>query len=193
MQKGEYITAILRSSKTVFTFKDLALLWNEAGSHLSRVRINYYVKNGKIIRLRRGIYAKDKNYNKLELATKIITPAYVSFETVLAEAGVIFQYYGKIFIASYLTRDIVCDQQIYSFRKIKAPILTDNLGIENKNECSIATPERAFLDTLYINRDYHFDNLTPLNRDLIFNLLLLYDNLRMERKVRELFKMGKSL
>jgi len=191
MQKGEYITTVLRSPKTVFTFKDLALLWNEAGSHLSRVRINYYVKNGKIIRLRRGIYAKDKNYNKLELATKIITPAYVSFETVLAAAGIVFQYYDKIFVASYLTRDIICDHQIYSFRKIKALILTNNLGIENKNERSIATPERAFLDTLYLNRDYHFDNLTPLNRDLLFNLLPLYGNQRMERKLRELFKMGR--
>lgn len=184
MEKGDYITAILRSKKTVFTFKDIALLWNEAGTNTSRVRINYYVKNGKIIRLRRGIYAKDKDYNKLELATKIITPSYVSFETILVEEGMIFQYYKKIFVASYLTRDIVCDNQMYSFRKIKWSALTDNAGVENKNECSAATKERAFLDTLYINQDYHFDNLSPLNWDKVFDMLPLYQNKRMERKVK---------
>ena len=184
MEKGDYITSILRSTKTVFTFKDIALLWGEAGTNTSRVRVNYYVKNGKIIRLRRGIYAKGKNYNKLELATKIITPSYVSFETVLAAAGIIFQYYEKIFVASYLTRDITCDGQTYSFRKIKSLILTANVGIENKNECSIATPEKAFLDTLYINQDYHFDNLAPLNWDKVFTMLPLYQNKRMEQKIK---------
>lgn len=184
MEKGDYITAILRSKKTVFTFKDVALLWNEAGTNTSRVRINYYVKNGKIIRLRRGIYAKDKDYNKLELATKIISPSYVSFETILAEAGIVFQYYKKIFIASYLTRDVICDNQTYSFRKIKWPVLIDNTGVENKNECSAATKERAFLDTLYINKDYHFDNLAPLDWDKVFGMLALYQNKRMEQRVK---------
>lgn len=192
MKKGDYITAILRSKKTVFTFKDIMLLWNEAGTNTTRVRINYYVKNGKIIRLRRGIYAKDKKYNKLELATKIITPSYVSFETILAKEGIIFQYYEKIFVASYLTRDIICDNQTYSFRKIKWLALTDNIGVENKNECSSATKERAFLDTLYINQDYHFDNLAPLDWDKVFNMLPLYQNQRMKQKVKIFYENFKS-
>jgi len=192
MEKGDYIPTILRSKKTIFTFKDIALLWGEAGTNAARVRINYYVKNGKIIHLRRGIYAKDKNYNQLELATKIITPSYVSFETVLAEEGIIFQYYNKIFIASYLTRDIICDHQTYSFRKIKWSALTNNAGVENRNEYSIATKERAFLDTLYINKDYHFDNLAPLDWDKVFSMLPLYQNQRMGRKIKVFYENFKA-
>jgi hypothetical protein len=91
MRKGDYLSAILKSNKTIFTFKDIALLWQEQASQATRVRINYYINKGELIKLRRGIYAKSNNYNKLELATRIFTPAYVSFETVLASEGLVFQ------------------------------------------------------------------------------------------------------
>lgn len=191
MDKGHYLSAILRSPKTVFSFKDIALLWSDS-SPAARVRVNYYVKNQKLYRLRRGIYAKDKNYDRLELASKIFTPSYVSFETILGQAGVIFQYYSQIFVASYLTRDIVCDHQTYSFKKIKDPVLTNNLGVENQEECSKATKERAFLDTIYINKDYHFDNLSPLDWAKVFEILALYNNQRMAKKVKEFYQYFKA-
>ena len=187
MKKGDYISSILRSNKTVFSFKDIALLWGNS-NNTARVRVNYYVKNGQLYRIRMGFYAKDKNYDKLELAAKIFTPSYVSFETVLAREGVIFQYYSQIFAASYLTRDIVCDNQTYSYRKIKGLVLVNNDGVKNKEECSIATKERAFLDTIYINKDYHFDNLSPLDWDKIFEMLPMYNNKRMAKKVKEFYE-----
>lgn len=186
IHKGDYITAILRSQKTVFTFRDISLIWGESGSNATRVRINYYVRSGRLLNLRRGLYAKDQNYNKLELATKIFVPSYVSFETVLTRAGIIFQYYDTIFVASYLTRSVVCDSQKYSFRKIKPLLLTNRAGVENKNECSIATVERAFLDTLYINKNYYFDNLAPLDWEKVFALLHIYQNKNLQKKVHEL-------
>src|SRR5574337_550608 len=95
MEKGDYLTTILRCPKTVFTYKDVLLLWGEPGSEAARVRLNHYVKNGDLYRIRRGLYAKDKNYNKAELATRIFTPSYVSFETVLSKEGVIFQFHSS--------------------------------------------------------------------------------------------------
>lgn len=192
MGKGDYLTAILRSPKTVFTYGDIFLLWGEQSSNSARVRLNYYVRNGDLYRIRRGMYAKDKNYNKTELASRIFTPSYVSFETVLAKEGVTFQYYSQIFIASYLSREILIDQQIYSFKKIKDDILTNPLGIENKDELSIATKERAFLDTLYINTDYYFDNLGSLNWDKILEMVEIYQNKRMLKKVKELYAIASN-
>ena len=184
MKKGDYISSILRSKKTVFSFKDIALLWGNSGSAV-RVRVSYYVKNAQLYPIRRGFYAKDKNYDKIELATKIFTPAYVSFETVLAREGIIFQYYSQIFVASYLTRDITCDGQIYSYKKIKDLVLTDGAGITNNGECSIATKERAFLDTIYINKDYHFDNLSVLSWNKVYEILPIYGgNKRMAKMVK---------
>lgn len=193
MKKGHYLPALLRSSQTIFSFKDIVLLWRTPGTNATRVRVHYYVKNGGLYPLRRGLYAKDKNYDRLELATKIFLPSYVSFETVLSRAGIIFQFYGQIFVASYLTREVLIDNQTYSFRKVKNNILAHSLGVENKNTLSMATPERAFLDTIYLNKDYHFDNLSPLNWNKVFEILPIYKNKRMGKSVQAYYQDLKKL
>ncbi|MCC6962536.1 MAG: type IV toxin-antitoxin system AbiEi family antitoxin domain-containing protein [candidate division Zixibacteria bacterium] len=188
MIRGDYIKILLRSKKTVFSIKDIALLWGDPGTNAARARLKYYVQAGDLHRIRQGLYAKDRDYDRLELASRIFTPSYVSFETVLAKAGVTFQFYNRIFVATYLTREIVCDGQTYQFRKVKDVILSNSVGVDNVGERSIATPERAMLDTLYVNTDYHFDNLTPLNWEKVFELLPLYDNKRMAKQVNALHK-----
>jgi predicted transcriptional regulator of viral defense system len=183
--KKDNILEIMRSKNTVFTSKDIALIWNKSNPNALKKKIHRYIKTGKMYSIRRGLYAKDKNYDKFELATKIFTPSYVSFETVLAKAGFIFQFYGQIFIASYLSREIVVDGQTYIFKKIKDSVLTNNAGIENKGNYFITSPERAFLDVVYLNKDYHFDNLSGLNWDKVFEILPIYHNKRMENKIEK--------
>ena len=187
------ISRLLRAKNTVFTFKEVSLIWQETSSNLIKRRINYYVKTGKLYRIRKGIYAKDKNYDKLELATKIFTPSYVSFETVLAKAGIIFQYYSQIFVASYLTREITVDSQIYSYKKIKDAILTNSCGIENEENYSIASPERAFLDILYLYKDYHFDNLSSLDWEKVYKILPIYGKDKaLKKRVERYHPLNKS-
>lgn len=184
MEKSD-ILSLFRSGNTVFSFKDISLIWGETKANLVRRRLSYYVKKGELYPVRRGFYAKDKNYNKYELAVKIYTPSYISFETVLAKAGVIFQFYGQIFIASYLTREIKCDSQVYSFRKIKDSILTNKTGIEVKDNYFVATSERAFLDIVYLNKEYYFDNLDNINWKKVYEILPIYGNKRMEKKIKK--------
>ena len=159
----DYLLNLLRSKNTIFTTKDVSLLWGVSDVHFVRKKLYRYIKSEKLYSVRKGIYAKDKNYEKYELATKIFTPSYISFETVLAKAGITFQFYGQIFVASYLTRELVVDDQAYSLKKIKDSILTNRAGIEAKENYFIATSERAFLDILYLNKEYHFDNLESIN------------------------------
>lgn len=191
MQKGNYLTDILRSSKTVLTINDIALIWKDSNSKAIKSRLSYYVKNKDIFRVRRGIYTKNKEYSKLELATRIFTPSYISFETVLAKEGLIFQYQTKIQLSSYLNRELNIDGQIYSYKKLKETIITNSIGVENVNGISIASTERAFLDILYTNNDYHFDNLRSLNWDKVMSILPIYSNKRMLKIVLKLFKESK--
>jgi len=180
------LLVLMRSQKTVFTINDLALLWNTTKSSFIWKKVYRYTKSGKLFSLRRGIYAKDRNYDKFELAVRIYPPAYISFETVLAKAGVIFQYYSQIFVASYLSRKLTIDNQKYEFRKVKNSILTNPTGIEIKDNYYIASPERAFLDVLYLNKEYYFDNLSSLNWDNVKEILPIYGgNKRMELKVKK--------
>lgn len=186
-KKGEYIEILLRSPKTVFSTKDVALLWREKTEARVRVRLSGYVKTGKLIRVHRGIYAKDRNYNHFELATKIYTPSYISFETVLTRAGVNFQYYGNIFVASYVARDIETGGQKISFLRMKDYVLSNTMGIEHGEDIAMATKERAFLDRIYISKDYHFDHLDVLDWAKVFEILPIYRNERMNKKVNEYF------
>lgn len=190
--KGQYLEVLLRFSKTVFSTKDVALLWGEREERKVSGRLNKYVGVGKLIRIRRGIYAKDENYDRFELANRIYTPSYISFETVLTRAGINFQYYGNIFAASYVTREIEADGQKISFLKVKDYVLTNTNGIEHKEGYSIATKERAFLDRIYISKDYHFDNLDALDWDKVFEILPVYRNKRMDEKVKKYFEYYKS-
>jgi len=93
------IIALFRSGNTVFTFGDIALLLGETDHDNLKARLHYYIKKGLLYHIRRGIYARDANYDRLELATKIFIPSYISLETVLAKEGLIFQYYDSIFPA----------------------------------------------------------------------------------------------
>jgi predicted transcriptional regulator of viral defense system len=185
--KGEYLEILLRSSKTIFSTKDVVLLWGEQSENAARVRLNYYVKAGKLVRVHRGFYAKDQNYDRFELATRIYTPSYISFETVLTREGVNFQYYGNIFVASYVNREINVGEQKITFVRTKDYVLSNTTGIEHKEGYAIATRERAFLDRVYVSKDYHFDNLANLNWDKIFEILPIYHNKRLDKKVKEYF------
>ena len=48
------------------------------------------------------------------------------------------------------------------------------MGIEIGKQYSIASKERAFLDIVYLNKKYHFDNLEPINWDLAYEILPIY-------------------
>ncbi len=191
MEKADIIN-ILKLNKTVFSFKDILLASGETNAALLRRRIAHYVKTGELYAIRRGFYAKDKNYDRFELATKILTPSYISFETVLAKAGIIFQFYSQIFVASYLTREITADNQNYSYKKIKDTLLINNAGIENKGNYFAATPERAFLDVVYLYKNYYFDNLRSIDWKKVFEILPIYANKQMSQRINKYFKNFKT-
>ncbi|MEK7203428.1 MAG: hypothetical protein AAB653_03865, partial [Patescibacteria group bacterium] len=128
------------------------------------------------------------NYDEYELANRIYTPSYISFETILTHSGINFQYYGNIFVATYVTREIEADGHRISFVKIKDFVLTNTAGIEHINDVAMATKERAFLDRIYVSKDYHFDYLGVLDWDKVFEILPIYRSKRMNKKVEEYFK-----
>lgn len=180
------ITAKLyQSQKTILTNKDLALIWQETSPDNLKAKIAYYVKQGVLIRLTRGVFAKNKNYNPKELATSIYSPSYISFETVLREAGIIFQHYNTIFVAGPWPKTIAIDKTTITFRKLKDTVLYSSAGVENKENYSIASPERAFLDTIYLFPKYYFDNLQSINWEKCFDLVKIYSNQQLIKRLKK--------
>lgn len=184
----DFIFEIYKDKRTVFSIQEIAMLVSEPDFNRLKQRINYYVKNRKLRNIRRGIYVKD-NYSSEELACKIFTPAYISLEYVLQKAGIIFQYSEKITVVSYLTRTIEIDGHILKFRKVKNEILHNTAGIKMDNPgIACAVPERALLDILYLNREFHFDTIHNLNRETVQSLLPVYGSAQMDHRVRNLLK-----
>jgi len=192
MKHDSFLKDILRSNQTVFSTKELFLMWGKADAATLRSRVHYYSKVGYLYPLRRGLYAKQNNYSAYEVATKIFTPSYISFETVLLKEGIIFQWYDRIFIASYQTRTIECDGRMYEYKALKKSILTDIRGVRRESHYFIASPERALLDTIYLTKGYWFDNLSAINWSKVFEILPLYNNKRVESQVKTLYSTSRS-
>jgi hypothetical protein len=171
MSQANFILELYKDERTVFTLKDIAMLLNESNYDSLKQKIYYYVKTKAIVSLRKGIYAKE-NYNKEELACKLYTPAYISLEYVLVKAGIIFQYSETLTQLSYLSRKIEVGVINLQYRKIKDEFLYNPAGITRyPTGVNIACPERAIIDILYLNKNYHFDNLSSVNTELLKELL----------------------
>lgn len=179
------IAKLYQSPKTILTNKDLALIWQENNRSNLNAKTAYYVKQKALIRLTRGVFAKNKDFNPKELSTSIYSPAYISFETVLREAGLIFQHYETIFVASKWTKTIKIDKYIIIFRKLKDIVLFNSSGIINKDNYSIASTERAFLDMIYLFPNYYFDNLNPINWERCAEIVKIYNNKQLIKRLNK--------
>lgn len=167
---------MLSDARTVFPIQSMVMLSGISdGVRLTKM-LNYYVKKGDILNPRRGIYTKP-NYNAEELACAIFHPSYISLEYVLRQAGVIFQYDSTITSVSYLSRNMEVDGKIFSFRQIKPELWLGFSGITQEGNVCRATPERAFLDMLYLSAgNCYFDNLRPIKRKEVLALLPSYNS-----------------
>lgn len=187
MANKDLILTLYSQPQTVFTLKEISLFFPDIPYPDLKSKVRYFVKVGKLKNLRRGIYAKE-GYNPLELANKLYTPSYISFETVLLKEGVVFQYYETIFVASYLSRTLNVDGHNIWYKQIGEPALSNRSGIEEKNNYFIATKERAFLDAVFLYKDYHFDNLGGLDWEKVFELVPIYGSKVLDKRIKNYYK-----
>lgn len=175
-------SSLYLADQTVFTTAEIGLVWQESNPENLKSKINYYCKTGLLTRVRRGIFTLfGREYRPLELANRIFVPSYISLETVLTKAGVIFQYDSRIYSVSYQTREVEVGKEKYIYRCVSPSILTNPIGIENVGNYTVASKERAFLDSLYLNGKQYFDHLDKMDWDLCRQILPIYQNLRLEK------------
>ena len=169
--------------QTVFSFREISLIFPNITPENLRARLSYFIKTKKLISLRRGIYAKH-GYSIYELGNKIYRPSYVSLQTVLEKEGIIFQFHNAVFLTSYLSRKITVGETNFVYRKIKSSILLNPAGVYYENGIAYATRERAFLDTVFLYKDYYVDNFDRLNKEKITELLPIYKSKILEKRIK---------
>ena len=139
---------LMDSKKTVFRAKDLQSLWRENPRN-TVIYAKRMVDKNLILKLAKGYYALNKEYSVYELANLIISPSYVSFNSALLFWGVCFQVSDTAQSVSLLNYQKKIGDKNYKYQSMKRDLFFNAEGIDSKNNVSVASPERALLDSFY--------------------------------------------
>ncbi len=124
------------------------------------------VKKGVLITVRKGLYSTLPlgEISDFQLGAALIHKfCYVSCETILVKAGIIFQkIYPTTFVSS-VSQKLEENGRLYVFRRLKDEYLYSPHGISIENGIYVANKERAVADMLYFNPKFYFDNPSALN------------------------------
>lgn len=147
----------------------------DIGKQLSR-----WVKSGKLIQIRRGLYALSERYSKTQphpfyVANRIQRASYVSLQSALEYYGLIPEHVPAVTsVTTGRPQTFEIPLGAFIFRHIKKEFffayrLTD---VGNNQSAFIASPEKALLDLLYLTpgsdnpsylRELRLQNLDRLN------------------------------
>jgi len=144
----------------------------------AKVSANRYVNQGLLIKLKRNIYILREKWKVIEredkfiLANLVQVPSYISLMTALDYYEVTTQIQREFIESVAVKRTIEkeVDNTVFNFTKISANLY---FGFKKDKDFFMATPEKAFLDALYMMSlgRYNFDidsiDFGKLNRNEI--------------------------
>lgn len=174
------------SWNTVFSYNDLAYFFGNDRKKLVS-KVTYYAKKWYLHQIKRWLYALNKDYNVFEMATKIQKPSYISLQSALQFHGMNFQYDRTVYVIGYKTEEVLVDGKKISFKVLKKKVRDNFSWIISEKTYSIATKERAMLDTLYLYKTYFFDNLEGVDWERFKDMSKIYDSKALEKRVEILY------
>ncbi len=152
MKWEEFLRKI--EGREIVEFPEMSVFW--PNRELAQVQISRWVRSGKLIKVRRGVYVIADPFRKGEifdfaLAYAILSPSYVSLESAL-------EFYGFIpervnMITSVTTRrpaKFTTPLGAFEFRHISKRLFWGYKEIKHQDQMGvIALPEKAILDFFY--------------------------------------------
>jgi predicted transcriptional regulator of viral defense system len=185
MNSSDRLKIMVESGKTVFRPIDLQILWQDKqlNAKINAIRM---VERGIIIKLAKGYYALNENYNIYELANSIISPSYVSFDSALFYFSFNFQLKNQVSSVAPINYQKKIGQILFKYFSMKKKNLYNLEGIIIKNNVSIACPERAILDSFYFGFLPDVDNMENLNKKYLNRLSLFYPK-TVQKKVKTFY------
>lgn len=155
------IDALLKQHQKIFHTRDLALLWGIDNPNTLYTTIKRYIQKGILIPVQKGLYATvpldQLDPYALGLAM-IHTYAYVSCESILVAAGIMFQASEVMTVVSSVSKRFTLAGRAYLVRTMADRFLYNDAGVERENGILTATLPRAVADMVYFNPRIHFDN-----------------------------------
>lgn len=148
-----------------------------------RLQVSRWVKDGKIIRIYKGLYVLAEPYRKSGLekfciANVLRTPSYISLQSALAYYGIIPEYVPQITsVTTGRPQMIQSPLGWFDFRHINKKLFHGykKVKLAQEQNAFIAQPEKALLDLIY---------LTPAGEKKDFIEQLRLGNLdRLDKKI----------
>lgn len=121
-----------------------------------KVQLSRWVRAGKLIQLRRGVYILSEDYRKVNvyepyIASILQRPSYISLEKALEFHGLIPE--GVPVYTSVTTKrplHIITKIGVFDYRHIKSSLFWGYKSVVvNKQAAFVASPEKALLDFIY--------------------------------------------
>jgi len=143
--------SLIKKQSKIFAPLDLQRVFG-VSYDTARKFILRYVKEGFIIKLKKGLYSLEAYLpSELEIANRVYSPSYVSLEYALMFYSIIPDtVYNVTSVATKSTREFVINNISYRYSKIKKNAFS---GYSRKsidgNIVLIAEAEKAFVDYLY--------------------------------------------
>lgn len=158
------LNILLKQQQKLFHTNDLGLLWEIQNRNTLYTTIARFTRKGVLSPVHKGLYSVvplhqlDPVYLGVHILHRY---AYLSTETVLANAGVISQMVYPTTFVSDVSRSFSFGNNQFLCRKLKPEFLHNPAGIEARADgVFIATIERAIADMRYFQPTYHFDSRT---------------------------------
>lgn len=155
------IDVLLKQNQKLFHTRDLAILWRVDNTNTLYTTIKRYTAKGILIPVQKGLYSVVPldQVDPYALGAAVIHAyAYVSCESVLLSAGIMFQAgLMRTFVSSVSKRFTLAGYE-YLIRTMVDRFLYNDAGIVRENGILMATLPRAVVDMLYFNPRAHFDN-----------------------------------
>jgi predicted transcriptional regulator of viral defense system len=166
------LTQLGSIKKLYFGYEDVAKALG-ISSDSARVTVSRYVSQGLLVRVKRNIYVLREKWNaasreeKFQLANLGQVPSYISIMTALDYYEITTQMQREFIesVAVTRTKEIYVPGSVFRYTRISNPLY---YGFCKHQGFFIATPEKAFLDAIYLMSfgRYHLD-LASLDRDRI--------------------------
>ncbi len=179
MNQLEFYKMINHNDRTIFTSKDISRMINK-NSDYTKVFVSRARKNNLLQFIERGKYCK-LEVSEFEVASNILFPSYISFLSALSIQGLTDQIPVEINLVALKQRSSL----YFKNYRITFSTFPKKLffGYSKQGNMYIADPEKAILDSLYLNS-------VPLNEivkiitesDISIGKLLDY-SLKMHSKI----------
>lgn len=199
---------------SIFSHEMIYSLLEKSISNVNE-KISNLVKNGELVRLKKGFYTFSKLYqtkpiNLLSVANTLYSPSYVSFDYALSYYGMIPERVSEVTSATSKNEKLF-DTPIGRFSYKKVSSVAYSLGIDwiyddVEGGRFIATAEKALCDKIkydrgigtltqnsmieYLKYDLRIDITTPLNYELIEIIATAYKS-RNLKTLATIVKKGK--